>query len=216
MLMSWVTQWQWSADQEMPGVGPGPVDHPPKAKELCQQRTTANQWQLFSEYKHPLLEFKLKTIPGQLVRLWSTDQVFRPNNNIGRRRERRGKQTVGAIGSVRRWRPTRAHCEKHRWNLGFNTEIHFSPIFPMGTGICLRREILCFLECKCDKSKKWDWRSRMRKEEVNRGESVATRIKQFETANNDNNNKEKNNNNNSYSGSKRPGGTPNGFGSACR
>ena len=57
----------------------------------------------------------------------------------------------------------------------------------------------------------------MRKEEVNRGESVATRIKQFETANNDNNNKEKNNNNNnSYSGSKRPGGTPNGFGSACR
>ena len=56
----------------------------------------------------------------------------------------------------------------------------------------------------------------MRKEEVNRRESVATRIKQFETANNDNNNKEKNNNNNSYSGSKRPGGTPNGFGSACR
>ena len=58
----------------------------------------------------------------------------------------------------------------------------------------------------------------MRKEEVNRGESVATRIKQFETANNDNNNKEKNNNNNnnSYSGSKRTGGTPNGFGSASR
>ena len=60
----------------------------------------------------------------------------------------------------------------------------------------------------------------MRKEEVNRGQSVATRIKQFETANNnnDNNNKEKNvnNNNNSYSGSKRTGGTPNGFGSASR
>ena len=57
----------------------------------------------------------------------------------------------------------------------------------------------------------------MRKDEVNRGQSVATRIKQFETANNDNNNKEKhNNNNNSYSGSKRTVGTPNGFGSASR
>ena len=58
----------------------------------------------------------------------------------------------------------------------------------------------------------------MRKEEVNRGQSVATRIKQFETANsNENNNKEKViNNNNSYSGSKRTGGTPNGFGSASR
>jgi len=56
----------------------------------------------------------------------------------------------------------------------------------------------------------------MRKDEVTRGQSVATRIKQFETANNDNNNKEKNNNNNSYSGSKRTGGTPNGFGSASR
>ena len=60
----------------------------------------------------------------------------------------------------------------------------------------------------------------MRKEEVNRGQSVATRIKQFETVNNNNNdnNKEKNvnNNNNSYSGSKRTGGTPNGFGSASR
>ena len=59
----------------------------------------------------------------------------------------------------------------------------------------------------------------MRKDEVTRGQSVATRIKQFETANNDNNNKEKNNNNNnnnSYSGSKRTGGTQNGFGSASR
>ena len=56
----------------------------------------------------------------------------------------------------------------------------------------------------------------MRKDEVTRGQSVATRIKQFETANNDNNNKEKNNNNNNYSGGKRTGGTPNGFGSASR
>ena len=55
----------------------------------------------------------------------------------------------------------------------------------------------------------------MRKDEVTRGQSVATRIKQFETANNDNHSKEKNNNN-SYSGSKRTGGTPNGFGSASR
>ena len=78
----------------------------------------------------------------------------------------------------------------------------------------------CVLKlCQCENSEKGEWIGRMRKEEVNRGQSVATRIKQFETANsNENNNKEMviNNNNNSYGGSKSTGGTPNGFGSASR
>ena len=64
-------------------------------------------------------------------------------------------------------------------------------------------------------------RLRMRKEEVTRGQNVATRIRQFETANNNNNNDDDNDNNkeknnNSFSSVKRTGGTPNGFGSASR
>ena len=62
-------------------------------------------------------------------------------------------------------------------------------------------------------------RLRMGKEEVTRGQNVATRIRQFETANNNNNNDNDNNkekNNNNCSSGKRTGGTPNGFGSACR
>ena len=203
----------------------------PRVWTVSAAGTSRTQWQLLSEkhnccvcglYIHSKLSFwsvghLIRRSCDRLIRCWVPITCELRANNSGLRRRGRSKQTVGAIGSVRRWCPTRAHplwlsstARVSRLNC-----FHFPHLVPMATGISLRRETLCFRVAMWDQ---WEGRlePRMRKDEVTRGQSVATRIKQFETANNDNNNKEKNNNNNNYSGGKRTGGTPNGFGSASR
>ena len=86
----------------------------------------------------------------RLIRCWvSITCELRANNSVLRRRGR-DKQTVGAIGSVRRWRPTRAHPLWLSSNAPVS-RLNFLAFVPMGTRICLRRETLCFRVAM------WDW-----------------------------------------------------------